>query len=100
MTHYVPAFTYRNGQKERAACGRYVRAKELAPRETAPTCPDCLAFVEADAAEAERLTALYGDDVDAQAEALFGSPNPLARPVSARSDFDVLAGYSPRKGVR
>lgn len=46
-THYVTAFTRNNGRKEQAACGRYVRAYEIAPRETAPTCSDCLAYVEA-----------------------------------------------------
>lgn len=46
-THYVPYFTRQNGAKEQAICGRYVRVYELAPRETAPTCPECLAYVDA-----------------------------------------------------
>lgn len=46
-THYVQAFTHRNGRKQQAACGRYVRLHQVAPRETAPTCADCLAYVEA-----------------------------------------------------
>jgi hypothetical protein len=61
-THYVPPFTRQNGRKERASCGRYVRAHEVAPRETAPTCADCLAYVEA-------APAREADD-DATAEAL------------------------------
>lgn len=55
-THYVPPFTHRNGRKQQAACGLYVRENEIVAREMPPTCPECLAFVEtAPAREAEEM---------------------------------------------
>lgn len=45
-THYIPYFTRSNGPKEQAICGRYVRVYEVAPTGHAPTCPECLTYVE------------------------------------------------------
>lgn len=46
-THYVAPFTRINGRKQQAVCCRYVRPNEIAPRGSAPTCPECLTYVEA-----------------------------------------------------
>ena len=46
-THILPFFTRRDAQgREQSVCGRWVTAAELAPRETAPTCWGCAAYVE------------------------------------------------------
>jgi hypothetical protein len=99
LLHYVAPFTDINGRKQKAACGLYVRADEIAPRETAPTCPDCLLYCEADAATAAELSAKYGDSVDAQAEGLFGSSEEAPR-LGVIEHFSSTDGYRPKGGMR
>ncbi len=43
MTHYIPAFTERNGKDQRAVCGAWVRFPSHANE---PTCAECKAYVE------------------------------------------------------
>ncbi len=55
-THYIAAFTERNGHQQRAACGRWVQASE---HSNEPDCAGCRDYLAQDAAdEAETLRAL------------------------------------------
>lgn len=56
MTHYLPAFTTRHQRLQMAICGRIITQHEHSAE---PTCPRCLAWLEADAAEARALAALW-----------------------------------------
>lgn len=59
-SHYLPAFTRRNGLKRETVCGKWITFKE---HTTEPTCAECRRFLEAEAS----IT-----DVDAEADRLFG----------------------------
>lgn len=83
-SHYIPAFTEQNGRLQRAACGRWVRAAEHA---SAPTCDDCQAYVESEAATAH----LTHEDV-------FGASDPST--VVKHIPFNPTAGYTPRGARR
>ncbi len=48
-THYIPYFTMRQGARSQyAVCGIYVEVKA---HNNEPTCPECQAWLEQDAAE-------------------------------------------------
>lgn len=82
MTHYIPYFTKPVGSKRRAACGELVERKQ---HSTEPACVDCVAYLERDAEIAD------GDLL---------APDPeFMRPV-ASVEFNPVAGYTPRGGVR
>jgi hypothetical protein len=107
MRHFVPPFTRINGRKQQAACGLYVRPEEIAPRATEPTCPECLAYCEADAATAKELAEKHGEDVEAQADALFSTNEDRERNVgvaeplrSIINRFSATADYTPKGGTR
>jgi hypothetical protein len=91
-THYIPYFTRADGKVQRAVCGEMIHAVD---HTSDPTCPQCKAWIDADAAEAAQF-----ETVEQHAEALFGAADPDARPVFARDPtFEPLAGYRP-KGSR
>ena len=55
-TCYIPAFTSVHQRLQMAICGRIIDWREHSPE---PTCPRCLAWLEADEAEAKALSALW-----------------------------------------
>ena len=79
-THYIPAFTERNGRDEKTACGRWIRAME---HTNEPTCPACKAYVED-----------IGRDVSA--EEMFGTDktDPLMQPVKPSFGANSDAHYN------
>ncbi len=66
MTHYIPAFTERNGRQQRAACGAWAYSSE---HSTTPDCLGCQTWLTKDAVE-----------LDAAMEALAAEP-PALNPV-------------------
>lgn len=77
-SHYIVAFTERNGRMQRAACGAWVRQDEHSAE---PTCLDCQDFLVRDAT------------LDAEMEALADAPSD---PVT-NFDFDPITGREWRR---
>lgn len=43
MTHYIPAFTERNGHQQRTVCGTWIRSNAHSAE---PTCAECRAYLQ------------------------------------------------------
>lgn len=56
MTHYVPFFAEPHARYRTAVCGAHVFMSEHSAE---PSCPKCLAWLEADDAEAKALDAKW-----------------------------------------
>lgn len=84
QTHYIPAFTARNGHDQQAACGRWVRATEHTAE---PSCPNCRAYLEQDA-----------EDDTKTAEEMFGpsDSSQTVKPTFAENCDRQMQGYRPR----
>jgi hypothetical protein len=78
-SHYIVAFTERNGPYQLAACGLWVRADEHSAE---PTCDSCKTYVE-DASSG------------ATAEEVFGTFDPAD--VVKHQPFDPCSDYSERR---
>lgn len=59
-THYVPPFTTGRGHYQRAVCGAVTDMRRYHSVE--PTCAKCAAWLEADAAEAQRLAERWNNE--------------------------------------
>lgn len=89
-THYIPYFTRTDGRVQRAVCGEMIHAVDHTPE---PTCPQCKAWIDADAA-----TAAQYESVERHAAALFGTDEPSA-PMRLNT-FDPLKHYTAKGGAR
>ncbi len=96
VTHYIPAYTVRNGTKQQAICGLFIGA---AAHSIEPTCHTCSGWLTDALKEERRLEEQFGDDVMAQAEGLFGGPNETPNVFARDPEFNPTAGYAP-KGSR